>query len=168
MLRYTLLYILLGPILFGLIYFDGFSPLFFLNNLQTKLTIFLTFSGLDLFNLPVATHGDLVLFPSGLILKIHYTCNAMAPILLYTAAIVSYPTDIKSKVYWLIAGYFILVGLNLIRMLLVAYAVIIDPDSFHWAHNYVGRYGMGVLTLCIFYFFTQKVPVLKNTFATKK
>ena len=168
MLRYTLLYILWGPVLFGLIYFEGFSPFFFLNNLQTDLTIFLTFSGLDLFSFPVDTHGDLVLFPSGLILKIHYTCNAMAPILLYTAAIVSYPTDIKNKVSWIIAGYFILVGLNLIRMLLVAYAVIVDPDSFHWAHNYVGRYGMGVLTLFIFFVFTQKALVIQPSLPIQK
>jgi exosortase/archaeosortase family protein len=160
--RYTLLYIILGPVLFGLIYFEDFSPLFFLNDLQTDLTTLLVTYGVAFFDLPITMQGPLMFFDNGAKLIIHYTCNAMTPILLYTAAIVSYPTWIKNKIIWLIGGYVALVALNLVRMLLVSYAVTIDPDYFHWAHNYIGRYGMGVLTLTIFYIFTQHVSVLSR------
>lgn len=163
MFRYTLLYFLWVPILFGLVYIEDFSPLFFLNNLQTDLTTVLTTYGVEFFNLPIKMQGPLMLFDNGARLTIHYTCNVITPILLYTAAIISYPTWIKNKIIWLIGGYITLVALNLVRMLLVSYAVTLDPDYFHWTHNYIGRYGMGVLTLTIFFIFTQHVSAISRT-----
>jgi len=162
MFKYTLLYIIWGPVLFGLIYIEHISPLFFLNDLQTDLTTILTAYGIEFFNLPIHMQERLVYFENGTVLMIHYTCNAMTPILLYSAAVISYPTQIQSKIIWLIGGYFTLVILNLVRLILVSYAVTLNPDNFELTHDYLGRYGMGILTLSIFFIFTHFVTVISR------
>lgn len=156
MLRYTLFFALIAPLLFLLTYIEGLSPFFFLNDLQTELTVILTGYGVALTGLPVEMAGPLMLFDNGVRLLIHYTCNALAPILLFFAAVLAYPTFWQTKLRWLLAGYVILVLLNLIRMLLVSYAVSVRPESFELAHDYVGRYGVAALTVALFYLFTER------------
>lgn len=162
MFRYTLLYILWGSILFGLFYIEGYSPLFFLNDLQTDLTILLVSYGVEFFDFPIKMQGPLMIFDNGAKIIIHYTCNGLTAILLYTTAIIAYPTWIKNKVTWFMGGYIIIVTLNLIRLLFVSYFVSINPDYFHLSHDYIGRYGMGIFTLCIFLIFTQYVGLNKK------
>jgi exosortase/archaeosortase family protein len=162
MLKYTFLYIIWGSILFGLINIENFSPLFFLNNLQTDFTLILISYGVEFLNLPVKIQGDVMLFDNGAKIIIHYTCNAITAILLYSAAVISYPTWIKNKVIWFITGYFIIVLINLIRILFVSYAVAIDSNYFSFSHDYIGRYAMGLLTLYFFFIFTKYVKLNKN------
>ena len=73
MFKYTFFYILWGSILFGLINIENFSPLFFLNNLQTDFTLILISYGLEFLNLPVKIQGDVMLFHNGAKIIIHYT-----------------------------------------------------------------------------------------------
>lgn len=162
MIKYTLKYILMGSMLFGLIYIENLSPLFFLNNLQTDLTIFLVSKGVDFFNLPIKMQESVMIFDNGAKIFIHYTCNGMTAVLLYTAGIIAYPTWFRNKAFWFITGYIFINILNLIRLLFVSYFVAINPDYFHWAHDYIGRYGMGIFTLFIFFIFTQYARLNKK------
>ena len=162
MSKYTLLYILWGSILFGLLFIEGYSPLFFLNNLQTDLTIFLVSSGVDFFNLPIKMQGSVMIFDNAAKIFIHDSCNGMTAILLYTAGIIAYPTWLKNKAIWFTGGYIFIVFLNILRLLFVSYMVAINPDYFHWSHDYIGRYGMGIFTLFSFFIFTQYVKLNKK------
>jgi len=161
MFKYTLLYILLGSIFFGLIYIENFSPFFFINELQRDFTLVLLSYGVELLNFPIKMQEQLMIFDNGKKISIDYACNGLTAILLYTVAILSYPTRIKNKITWFIGGYITIVSLNLFRILFVSYAVIINPDYFHWSHDYVGRYGLGLSTLILFFLFTQYVRVWK-------
>lgn len=162
MFKYTFFYILWGSIFFGLINIENFSPFFFLNDLQTDFTLILISYGVEFLNFPVKMQEEIIVFDNGAKIIINYTCNGITAILLYTIAIISYPTWIKNKIIWFIAGYFIIVVINLIRIIFVSYAVTIDPNYFYWSHDYIGRYGMGILTLYFFYIFTQYVKLNKN------
>jgi exosortase/archaeosortase family protein len=95
-----------------------------------------------------------MIFDNGARINIDYTCNGLTAILLYTVAILSYPTHIKNKITWFTGGYIIIVAINLLRIFFFSYAVTINPDYFYWSHDYVGRYGMGLLTLSFFFIFT--------------
>ena len=162
MFKYTLIYILLGSIFFGLIQIENYSPFFFLNDLQTNLTLILISYGVEFSNLPIKIQESLMLFDNGAKVTIDYTCNGLTAILLYTVAILSYPTYIKAKITWLIYGYIIIVAINLLRIFVFSYAVTINPDYFHFAHDYIGRYGMGLLTLGLFFIFTQYARISKK------
>ena len=168
---YVLRYAFWAPLLFALIYFEGFSPLFFIANLQTALTANLTEMVIHLLTLPISVDGIVITFKSGFYLRILHECNGLAPILLFWAAVWSYPTAIRVKVFWTLAGYFVLVVLNILRIMLVLYVVDIDRENLVWSHHYVGRYGMGVMTLTLFWIFTSVAEVKEyryNIFIRKK
>lgn len=163
---YVLRYAFWAPLLFALLYFEGFSPLFFIANLQTVLTAKLTEVGIVLCALPITLDGIVIAFKSGFTLQILHECNGFAPILLFWAAVWSYPTDIKLKVFWTLLGYTVLIMVNIMRIMLILYVVDIDKDNLTWSHNYVGRYGMGVMTLMLFWIFTQIAEVKPYRFLT--
>ncbi len=156
---YVIRYAFWAPLLFGLIYFQNFSPLFFISTLQTDLTTLLTAAGIDLLQLPIQMQGIEMVLRDGLHLRILHECNAMAPLLLFAAAVWSYPTHFQTKAFWTLLGYLLLMLLNIGRIMFVLYVVDIDRENLTWSHHYLGRYGMGVMTLVLFWVFTNVVEV---------
>lgn len=96
---------------------------------------------------------------NGMNLNIVHECNGLTPFLLYFAAVLSYPTVWKEKFIWSLLVYIVLLIVNVIRMLLITLVVLDQPDLFHFAHHWVGRYAVGLLTLGLFFLFTYFVPV---------
>jgi len=156
---YALRYAFWALLLFALFYFKAYSPLFFISDLQTDLTTILTARGVDFLQLPVQMDGIEIVLADGLHLRILHECNAMAPLLLFAAAVWSYPTALRTKALWTFVGYLTLVFLNIARIMFVLYVVDIDRKNLEWSHHYVGRYGMGVLTLALFWVFTEVAEV---------
>lgn len=157
MFWFVLRFIIWSLLLFGLIYFKDYSPFYFINELQTDATIFVTQLWISLFDIPVKLDGNIVIFEHGLRLLILNQCNGLTPFILYTAAMIAYPTRYSIKTKWFLGGMFLLLSLNMLRIIMITLVVVNFPDSFEWAHNIVGRYVIGIVTLYLFYFFTTKV-----------
>ncbi len=156
MLWFVLRFAIWSLLLFALIYFTD-SPFYFINVFQTDATIFVTDFWINHFNIPVTLEGNTVVFDHGLHLLILNECNGLTPLILYLAAILAYPTRYRIKVRWLLGGMIVLLTLNMVRIVMITLVVILYPDSFRWAHDFVGRYGIGAVTLYLFYFFTTHV-----------
>lgn len=148
--------------LFGLIYFEQFSPFVFINQLQTNLSIFLTNQWISLFDINIDMKGALLTFDHDLKLKIVNECNGLAAFLLFLAAALSYPTTLKNKVLWSILAYFILLVSNSIRLDWIAYHSIENPEDFKFLHEVVGRYIIAMIPLVIFYIFSSKVAITQS------
>jgi exosortase/archaeosortase family protein len=162
MTGYAVRFAVLAPLFFALLYFEGFSPLIFVNEMQTELTAFLTEEGIALFAMPIRMDGNTLLFEHGMRLYIVNDCNGLAPVLFFWSAVLAFPTLLKRKVSWLLAGYAALTALNMIRIIAIAYGVTLDAESFGWSHNIVGRYGMGLFTLALFWIFTLSVEIRRQ------
>lgn len=147
--------------LFFLVFFEGLSPFFIVNQLQTELTISITQLWVSGFDLPVRLQADTLLLANGLHLKILHECNGLTPFLLLLAAILAYPTFWKRKIQWVLIGYFALLVINTLRMLLVTLVVIDHPDLFHIVHDWIGRYSIALLTVGLFFLYTHYVEVIK-------
>ena len=156
---YAVRYVVLAPLLFALFYFEGFSPLLFINALQTELTVLLTKAGITLFAMPIRMEGNTLAFGHGIRLYIVNACNGFASVLFFWSAVLAFPTRLKEKVLWLLVGYVVLSALNVVRILAVAYGMTLDPQSFAWSHDIVGRYGTGVFILLLFWLFTRGVEI---------
>jgi len=159
MFWFVLRFAIWSMLLFGLIYFQDFSPLYIINKMQTEATVFVTQSWVEYCHIAVRVDNETVIFDHGLQLLILDACNGMAPFLLYLAAMLAYPTRYSIKTVWFLGGMAFLFTLNMLRIMLITLAVIAYPESFEWAHDIVGRYGMGIATLLVFYFFTTRVSV---------
>ncbi len=159
MLWFFLRYIVWVTLLYLLFFIDSFSPFYWVNTLQTELAIYLTSTWIDLFEIPVEMIGNTVYLGNGFEIWIFDECNCLKSFLLFGSAIIAYPTLWKSRLFWLLEGYIILVILNAIRIDAVIYFTMLDANFFHISHNLIGRYSTILLTLSLFFIFTLRVKI---------
>lgn len=148
--------------LFALTYFDGYSPLIVISNLQTELSVYLTAQWIDALEIPVVMNGSSLHFEHGMVLHIVNQCNGLAAILLFLAAAMAYPADKKDIVKWSVLAYVVLLVANTIRLCWITYHVVDNPQDFEFVHEVLGRYGFAFIPLILFYFFTQNSNMQKS------
>ena len=153
---FILRYVFWALLLYAVIYFENFSPLVFINTLQTDLSIYLTQLWISLFDMPIQMSGATLIYQHGLELEIVNECNGLAAFLFFMAAVLAYPAPIKIKIIWLILAYCILLIANTIRLDWILYHVIEHPEDFKFIHEVVGRYVIAVIPLVLFYFFSDR------------
>lgn len=162
MLRFLIGYAIWATCLFALFFFEAYSPLFVVNQWQTEITTFITRWWVQALELPVLIQAATLILPNNMNLHIVHECNGLVPFLLYLAAILAYPTPSINKFNWILIGYAVLLVINTLRMLLITLVVLEDKSLFYIAHDWFGRYGVAILTIVLFLWFTERVPVHKK------
>jgi len=157
MFWFTLRFAIWSFLLLALIYFENYSPFYFITELQTSATVYATQLWIEFFHIPVTLTGNTMRFSHGLELMILNECNGLTPFILYLAAILAFPTRYRAKINRFFGGMVLLLTLNFIRIILITLYVIDYPEGFECAHNIVGRYSIGTITLYLFYLFTTHV-----------
>ncbi len=153
MKRFIALYFLFLVLLFTLFYADTSSVSTFLNEGQTKLTLFF----LDMFLAPDQLVGiDIIINPHYSII-INQACNGMIPILFLYASILAYPSGIIHKTLWMLIGYVLFSIVNVLRILLVVYFVEGEGgrENFYWSHDLLGNILLMLLGLSLFILFIK-------------
>ncbi len=164
MKRFVVLYFLFLAILFTFFYADTSIVSTYLNDGQTKLTLFF----LDTFLSPGQLKGiDIWITPDYKII-INQSCNGIVPILFLFASILAYPSGIVHKTVWMIIGYLLFSIVNVLRILLVVYFVEAEggKGNFYWSHDLLGNALLMGLGLGLFILFIKtskgRVGVVKN------
>jgi len=153
MKRFIALYFLFLVLLFTFFYADTSIVSTFLNEGQTKLTLFF----LDMFLSPDQLVGiDIIINPHYKII-INQACNGMIPILFLFASILAYPSGITHKILWMSIGYVLFSIVNVLRILLVVYFVEGEGGrgNFYWSHDLLGNTLLMVLGLGLFIIFIK-------------
>ena len=153
MKRFIALYFLFLVLLFTFFYADTSSVSTFLNEGQTKLTLFF----LDMFLAPDQLVGiDIIINPHYSII-INQACNGMIPILFLYASILAYPSGIIHKTLWMLIGYVLFSIVNVLRILLVVYFVEGEGgrENFYWSHDLLGNILLMLLGLSLFILFIK-------------
>ncbi len=160
MKRFVALYFLFLALLFTLFYADTSTVSTFLNEGQTKLTLFF----LDIFLKPNQLIGtDIMINPHYKII-IDQACNGMIPILFLFAAILAYPSGIAHKILWMFIGYVLFSIVNVLRILLVVYFVEAEGgrENFYWSHDLLGNTILMALGLGLFVLFIKTARPLSK------
>ena len=152
MKRFIALYFLFLVLLFTFFYADTSIVSNFLNDGQTKFTLFF----LDLFLAEGQLTGiDIIINPHYKII-INQACNGMIPILFLFASLLAYPSGIMHKIIWMVIGYLLFSIVNVLRILLVVYFVEGEGGrgNFYWSHDLLGNsllmgLGLGLFVLFI-------------------
>ncbi len=143
MKRFIGLYFLYLAALFAFLYADTSIVSAWLNETQTKLTLY----GLSVFLEPGQLKGiDIWITPHYKII-ITQACNGMIPILLLWASILAYPSSLFHKILWMILGYLFFSLANIARLLMVVHFVEQKGGqaNFYWAHDLLGN----ALLMCV-------------------
>jgi exosortase/archaeosortase family protein len=161
MKRFIALYFLFLAILFTFFYADTSAMSTFLNDGQTKLTLF----GLDLFLKPEQLKGiDIWINPHYKII-INKACNGVIPILFLYASILAYPSNVGHKILWMLLGYVLFSVVNVLRILLVVYVTEAGKgqEDFYWSHDLMGNTLLMLTGLGLFIAFIKTSSKTINT-----
>jgi len=164
MKRFIALYFLFLAILFTFFYANTSIVSTFLNEGQTKLTLFF----LDMFLSTGQLQGiDIWINPHYKII-IDQACNGIVPILFLFASILAYPSGLAHKTVWMVIGYLLFSVLNVLRILVVVYFVEgeLGRENFYWSHDLLGNTLLMGLGLGLFILFIKtskrRVGTVKN------
>jgi exosortase/archaeosortase family protein len=154
MKRFVALYFLFLALLFTLFYAETSVVSLFLNEMQTKLTLFF----LNIFLEAEQLQGiDIWINPHYKII-ISQACNGMIPILFLYAAILAYPSRGVDKFLWMLMGYVSFFIVNIMRILIVVYAVQEGgKENFYWSHDLIGNALLLLLGVAVFIGFIKTV-----------
>lgn len=151
MKKFVYSYLLLLPIMFGVLYWN-LSPLAeFVNHYQTKMLLFFLDMGLKDGQLQGI---DIMISPRYKVI-ITKACNGMIPYLLLLSSMLAYPASWSHKFLWAIIGYMVLVIVNIIRLFIVVYCVTKTPSNFELSHDIFGNLLFMSFGLLLFYIFIK-------------
>jgi exosortase/archaeosortase family protein len=107
---------------------EGLAPL-------TLLTARATLVLLHGFGMEAVREGNVIVHPQGFAYQIYYSCTAFIPILSLIVSILAYPGPFRAKWPGIAAGVFILLVLNLVRLVHLFYVGIHHPARFEYVHH---------------------------------
>lgn len=88
------------------------------------------------FEFDVTTTGTLVII-NGFSLEVISECTGILSIILYSACILSSPTNLKNKGIGILFGVPILYAISLIRLVSTAFVGVFYPPMLWWTHTYL-------------------------------
>lgn len=103
------------------------------------------------------TYAKAILFKNNKkIISIADGCNGLTLFVLYIGFIIAYPTSIKAKIIYTVAGLFLIVLINILRTTGLAYLAYSYPKFLPFAHHYLYKMITYALIFAIWVHFTKR------------
>ncbi len=144
--RFAITYLVLISLFFLLIAMKPIQNIVDLNGLYTKGIIFITAKILEIMGIFCICQGPIITI-AGISLHVKFGCNGLEAVLIYAAAIISFPATWKKKLLGIIAGFIVIQIINIIRIVTLAYSCIYFKDLFEYIHIYIAEGIMIAVTL---------------------
>jgi len=84
----------------------------------------------------VAVYRNVMTHPDGFAIQVTNGCSGLEAVILLAAAVLAYPAPWRSKAWGLVAGFGLVMGLNLLRVISLYYIGQYSQAWFDWAHLY--------------------------------
>jgi exosortase/archaeosortase family protein len=150
--RFIITYLLLMGAFF---FFIGFAPIrevIDLNGLYTSGVVIITTKLLTLLNLPRSFEGSIIRLPA-ISLDVQFGCNGLEAVMIYSVAVLAFPSSWKSKVQGILAGFLVIQVINILRIVGLAYSGVHFRNLFEYIHIYIAQGMMIAVALGIFFLY---------------
>ena len=157
--RFIITYLILMALFLFLIGLEPIKKVIDINGLYTKMIVSLTALSLSPFGIVQGVKGS-VIHLKGISLDVRFGCNGLEAFLIYTVAILSFPAKREKKLWGILAGFFIIQALNILRIVSLGLSGIYLKGYFYYLHIYVAQGIMIAVALVLFfswlYYATEK------------
>lgn len=153
MLRFTILYLFYTLVLFVLFSYQSVV------DIQTPYTAFLNPVAsflMNTFGIHATSSGVHIVLPTATF-AVLFGCNGLEALLIYIAAVLAFRGSWKIKGPWILAGTLILIAINLIRLVLLAYVVEYHREYFDFMHDHITQDVMIFLAMVVFFLFVRRM-----------
>ncbi len=134
---------------FFMIGFTPFQKIIDINGGYTKGVVVVTSKVLDILNIPSTYQGSIIQLPA-ITLDVKFGCNGLEAVMIYAVAVIAFPSAWKRKLIGILAGFFIIQVLNIIRIAGLAYSGVHFRKLFEVMHIYVAQGIMIAVALGMF------------------
>jgi exosortase/archaeosortase family protein len=152
--RFMAIYLILTGVFFLLISLEPVRRVVDVNGLYTGFVVLVISKILFLLGIPVEYKGH-VLELSSFALDIRFGCNGLEAVIIYSVAVLSFPTVWKKRVLGILFGFIGIQVVNLLRVVLLVLIAVYRMDVFEIAHLYVFQGIMIVVSFGIFLIFVD-------------
>ncbi|MGE5299445.1 MAG: exosortase H [Acidobacteriota bacterium] len=150
--RFALIYLGLMGAFFVLIGFKPVQNVIDLNGIYTTAVVVATSKILGIANIPCAYQGSVISLPS-IALDIKFGCNGLEAVMIYSVAVIAFPSSRRKKLLGIFAGFFVIQAVNVLRIAGLAYSGIHFRRIFDYIHIYVAQGMMIAVSLGVFFFY---------------
>ncbi len=150
--RFALIYVGLMGAFFVLIGFKPVQNVIDLNGIYTTGVVIATSKILGIVNIPCAYQGSVISLPS-IALDIKFGCNGLEAVMIYSVAVIAFPSSWRKKMLGILAGFFVIQAVNVLRIAGLAYSGSHFRRIFDYIHIYVAQGMMIAVSLGVFFFY---------------
>ena len=114
---------------------------------------------ISLFDPSVVSYGKVLMNPkTGFAVSVEPGCNGIEAFIVLTAAIVAFPAPWKHKAIGIVAGFFAVQILNIVRVISLFYLGQWNMTWFNFAHEYLWQAFIMFDVLVVFLIWAKRVP----------
>ena len=162
-LRFVVTYVILMGAFFLVTTLQPVKNIIDLNGLYTKSIVFISGKIINILGIPARFSGTLIMLPS-ISLDVQFGCNGLEAVMIYSVAVLAYPAEWKKKLLGILAGFFILQIVNLLRIVFLVYSSMHFRRLFEFIHIYIAQGIMIALSLGIFFLYLNYTRDAKKTY----
>jgi len=112
---------------------------------------------LRIFGMDVSVGGNNVTIVGHITLNIVDECTAMFGSIVYISCVLAYPADIRKKAIGIVLGIPCLYVINMVRLIILAFVVVLNPGIFEFVHTYLWQTIFIIFVIVIWLIWVDKV-----------
>ncbi len=147
--RFALTYFLLMGAFFIPIGFYPIRNLIDVNGLYSHAIVAITVKILSLLGIASHSQGSVIQLFS-ISLDVKFGCNGLEAVMIYSAAVIAFPSSWKNKLIGVAMGFFVIQTINIFRIVGLAYSAVHASNFFEFIHTYIAQGMMIAISLGVF------------------
>lgn len=160
--RFVITYFLLMGGFFFIIGFTPIQKIIDVDGLYTKGVVAVTAGLLGFLSVPCTYEGSLIRLPS-ILLDVKFGCNGLEAVMIYSVAVIAYPSVLRDKLIGIAAGFAAIQVVNIVRIAALGYSGVHFRRFFDYIHIYVAQGLMIAVSLGVFFIYLnylqrKKIP----------
>jgi exosortase/archaeosortase family protein len=150
--RFILTYIIMMGVFFFIIGFTPLQRVVDINGYYTRGILLVTSKILGFLGITSTYHGSIIKLPM-VSLDVRFGCNGLEAVMIYSTAVIAFPSKLKVKLYGIASGFLVIQILNILRISALAYSAVHLKALFYYIHIYVAQGIMIAVSLGIFFIY---------------
>lgn len=154
--RFIITYTLLMSAFFVLVGFTPLQKIIDINGLYTNGIVLITSKLLEILSISATYYGSIIQLPT-IALDIKFGCNGLEAVMIYSVAVVAFPSTWKNKLIGILAGFIVIQVINILRIVGLVYSGLHFQNMFEYFHIYVAQGMMIAVALGVFFLYLHYV-----------
>jgi exosortase H (IPTLxxWG-CTERM-specific) len=152
--RFALIYLVLMGTFFFIIGYTPLQKIMDVNGMYTRGVVLVTAWILGVVSIPCVVHNSVLQLPA-ISLDVKFGCNGLEAVMIYSVAVVAFPSTWKKRLLGVLAGFVVLQIVNILRIVGLAYSGIHYRSLFEYIHIYVAQGLMIAISLGLFFVYLR-------------